>query len=549
MNIEQLRALAKSKSLPQAHRFSIKVSVGSLSEGPIAADLRYVIQNAIDDRKLDASVVRAGSFGCYDLEPIVAIGEPEFCTVLYNNVTPDAARELINDFFGKKVFRKAGALCCVGNNRMEGIPHISELPLFNMQRRTALRNCGWIDPEDIDDYILRGRGFTRLSQALQMNRQELLDVHIVSALTGRLAAGDSSADRWRLVQDSEEEDRCLICKAIDADPKARTAPLLLESDPYSILEGILIGAYAIGATRCLVLIEENENSARRLRSALEQMKVRNLLGEHVLESQFNAEIEIKEVPASCMSGYETELFRCIEEKQPLPHVYPTYPAVEQLTPKPAVIASPEAMSGLSALPPFDVKEGTGSMIVTLAGQAIHKYTVEVAAGTPVREIVGILGGGASNGKMIKAIRVGGPSGRFIAWDSCDLCIGGDDSAVLTSNLNASSIEVFDTSSNIVEAVRDIMSFVQAQSCGRCVFCREGTHQMFVLLEDFCENKGTTQDLELLAELGRDMKSACLCVFGRAAPDAVLSSIELFRSEYEERIQRSPFSLRNIGSRI
>jgi NADH-quinone oxidoreductase subunit F len=549
MNLERIRGASESEFLHPGDRGRINIYIGSLSEDSSAAALLRVFQNAVDRSGLQAKVIKTGSFGCYDLEPIVVVDPPDLSTVLYNNMTPDTAKALIQDLLVKRIPRKTGALCCLGDKGLEDIPHISEIPLFSLQHRITLRNCGWIDPENIHHYIVHKQGYRGLSQALQMERRELLHVRVESAIRGRSTACDSTIDKWRLVGESEEADKFLICKAIDAGCKAHTARLLTEGDPHSILEGMLISTYAIDASHCLIYVRENTESARRLKRALEQMRRYGLVGANILDSVFSAEIEIKEISASYVSGYETELFRCVEERQPLPHVYPTYPAVDQFAGKPAVIACPEAMSNLSAFLPDDFEKDKGSKVVTLSGNVTHNYTVEVAFGTTIREIVNNFGGGTSNGKAIKTIQVGGPAGRFIAPDSFNTRLDWENAPDSISNLDSGTIEVFDADSSIVEAVKDIMFCAQTQSCGKCVFCREGCLQMLSMLEDLCENKGSSQDLDLMTELGNDMKTACLCAFGRTVPDAVLSSIRLFRVEYEERIKGSTLSGKSSSRKL
>jgi NADH-quinone oxidoreductase subunit F len=528
MNIEQIRAMAEGESSYLCDMSSTKIYVGSTGDDAGVMALADRIRAAVDGNGLRAKVIRTGSFGCYDLEPIVRIEKPDLPVFLYKKLTPDSTSELIQESLLNKAIPRTGAFCVIGSEKANDIPRISDLPLFSLQRRIALRNCGWIEPENIHHYILRGQGYTGLSQALQMEPQELLEFRIVSALRNRCFAGDSTTDEWRLVQNSDAVGKCMICRAIDMDPSARTAQLLLESDPHSVLEGMLIGAYAVRASRCLVFVKEDTASARILRKALEQMAACNLLGGNILDSRFSTEIKIKEVSAKCVLGYETELFRCVVEGQPLPHVYPGYPVVSQPVGAPVVITNPEAMAYLSAFIPGDADDSGESKIVTLSGNVANKCTVEVNTGMLVRDIVDRLGEGTFSGKDIKTVRIGGSGGRFIIPDTDDFGVSGE------------AIEVFDIDSCIVEAVRDTVSFIQAQSCGRCVFCREGSLQMLTILEDLCESKGEPRDLDLLVELSRSMKDACLCTFGRAAPDVVLSSIELFRAEYEERIQRSPF---------
>jgi len=539
MNIEQIRAAADEESFCLNDNSCIRIFVASSIADSSAADLLNAFQDAIHKSGLRAKVFRTGSFGFYDLEPIVVMEVPDLSAVVYHNVTADDVPHLIDDCLTKNVHERDRTLCWYGNKKVDDIPHINELPLFKLQSRIALRNCGWIDPENINHYIVRGHGYAGLSRALQMEKGKLLGVLVESALRGRNETGGSAADTWKFCYESEEEDKSLICNAINADPKALNARLLFESDPHSVLEGILISAHAVGASRCFIFVRENTDFVRRITKALEQMRAYNLLGANILDSHFTSEIEIWEVPASITSGYETELFRCIEEKQPLPHVHPICSTPDEFELKPVVITNPELMSNLSADPAAGIEKSKGSKVITLSGSMAHKYTVEVAFETTIQCIVNELGGGVSNGKAIKAAKLGGPAGVFITPDlfdeSLDRAVVGEES---NPNFGLGSIEVFDPETCMVDAAKDVMSYIQAQSCGRCSFCREGSLQMLTILEDLTENKGKPQDLELLTDLGKNMKEACLCAFGRAAPNPVLSSIEHFRGEYVERIKES-----------
>ena len=257
MGIEQIRAAAEAESSYLNDRSCIRILVASLSANPSAVGLLKAFQEQLDNAGLQAKVIKTGSFGFNDLEPIVVIKPPDSLTVLYQSITPDDVPFLIDDCLKKHIHKRDKALCWVGKEKVNGIPHIDELLLFKLQNRIALRNCGWIDPENINHYVMRGHGYAGLSRALQMEKEELLSVLTESALRGRNVTGSSTADAWRLCAESEEDDKYLICNAIDMDPTARTSQLLFESDPHSVLEGILISAYRIKSIPFLAVITLN----------------------------------------------------------------------------------------------------------------------------------------------------------------------------------------------------------------------------------------------------------------------------------------------------
>jgi NADH-quinone oxidoreductase subunit F len=535
MNIEHIRAAAEACFSNSSDPSCIKIYVGSSADDSIADSIAGLLRSAAGRTGLNCGVVRTGSFGLYDLEPIVALEKPGCPAILYGNVTPDLVDDLVHDWADGKP-GKVKALCCIGNSEREAhcAPRASSPQLFALQNRIVLRNCGWIDPEDINHYVLRGQGYAGLSKTLRMKPAELIEEQIPLALMCGRGPGGSTADKWKHFAASKGGDKCLICNAIDSDPRSLASRLLLESDPHSVLEGMLICAYAAGATSCFILVEENLIAGRRLRKALDQMSAHNLLGSNILDTEFCAEIKIEEMPESLTTGYRIELFRCLEEKQPLPHVHPGWPAAGELIGKTVFTASPEAMSRLSAIFRNDAMECSESRVVTLSGSVAHKCTVEVSPEMTVRGIIENFGGGASNGKAIKAIQIGGPAGRFIGPDALDLSIGCAGRDEPSSCTYSSSVEVFSADTKIVDAAKDIMAYLQTQSCGKCVFCREGCLQLLTILEDISENRCRPQDLDLLIELGEEMLNACLCDFGRAAPNPILSSIRLFNSEYEKR---------------
>jgi NADH-quinone oxidoreductase subunit F len=514
MNIEQHCAETEPQSSPLNDPSCMRIYVGSVAADSKAAHIVSLVQNAINQENLHARVIRTGSFGCYDLEPIVRVEKPHTDPIFYAKITPERIADLINDL-----------------SKGQNGAHIAELPLFRLQKRIALRNCGWIDPEDINHFICHGQGYSGLANALRMNPPDLLAL-IPFALKGRGGPGCASWDKWKLFAQSESIEKYLICNAVDLDPKSLTSRLLIDSDPHAVLEGLLISCYAIGATRCFIYIEEGAEAAGRLGKALDQMRAYRLLGSNILDSPFCLDIQIKETPASLISGHRIELSRCAEENQPQPHILPAYPDASQFMGKPVLFINPETMSSLSAALLDGGADDTATKVVTLTGSIAHQWTVEVPYGMTIRSIIECFGG-LSSGKTIKAVQLGGPSGSFIAPDALDLSVGCDAEEESRSGIGSGTIDVLDADSRMVELTKQVMAYIQTQSCGKCVFCREGCLQLLTILEDISENRRRPQDLDLLVELGEEMRTACLCEFGRSAPNPVLSSLRLFREEYEK----------------
>jgi NADH-quinone oxidoreductase subunit F len=545
VNFTQICAAAASESGYLNDRDCLKLYIGASADNIAATSVFNSFQAELDKHGIKAKVIAAGSFGYYDLEPLVLVEKPGKSTILYRNVTPETAAELVNDYLINDNPRPDMALGSMVGDEVDGIPSISALPLFNLQNRIALRNCGYIDPENINHYILRGQGYGGLSRALSMGQSDVIEEIKKAGLRGRGGAGYPAAEKWKLCRDAEGSQKWVICNAVDADPRALTARLILEGDPHSVLEGMLIGAYAVDASRCVICVNADYKPViERLEKALEQMGGYGLLGGNILGSTFSCEVEVKEIPASLVAGEETALIRYLEGKQAMPYVRPPYPVVSGLYGEPTLINNLETMANVSAIfqngaewyTAFGTEQSRGAKVVTLAGDVFHKYTAEVLFGTTLQSIVNAIGGGVGNGKRIKTVQFGGPTGAYIAADSLDISLDYEAIREAGSIIGSGTVEVFDSDSCAVEMTRDVISYLQAQSCGKCVFCREGSYQMSDILQDIADGKGEPKDLDMLTELGEAMKLGCICSLGRTAPNPVLSSMRLFDSDYDAHIK-------------
>ena len=517
MNLEQVRATAEKQLSLSGDPSCLTICVGASAADSNATQIVRLFRQAIEQGELKADVFRTGSFGYCDLEPMVLVEMPGSEARLLANFTPDDRAAHLSNFSKS-----------VGNS-----PLISEWPLFNLQKRIALRNCGWIDPEDINHYITHGKGYAGLAKALKNSPPGLIRTSIQTALKGRRGQSCSAPKKWQLFAETTEKDKCLICNAVDPDPKSMTSRLLLESDPHSVLEGMLISAYVTGASHCYLFIEEKAAVIHRLRKVLDQMKVANLLGFNILNSQFHSEIEILVMPEIGTTGHRVELLRCMDENHTLPHILPEQPASGIFAGKAVLVVNPESMSSVAAILGDGADYDWGSKVVTLTGSIAYRGTVEVSHGTTIQNVIDAFGGGVSKGKTIRAVQLGGPSGYFIAPSALNHAIGCNAFDESYSSIGSGTIEVLDSDSSILNTTKGVMAYLQAQSCGKCVFCREGCLQMLTILEDFSENKARPHDLDLLVELGEEMRNASLCDFGRTAPNAVLSSVKFFRDEYRK----------------
>ncbi len=546
MNYEDIYIKAKSECPYLEDESVTKVYVASASDNANAADILHRFQEDIKNRSVDARVFSTGSFGYYDLEPIVLIEKAGRSAILYNNVTPETASSIVNDTIAGDNPRPDLAFCTMGRDRVEGVSASSDLALFSLQNRIALRNCGHIDPENINHYILRGNGYRGFSKALQMKQSEVIEALSKSGLRGRGGAGYVTSDKWQACYETEHNEKYVVCNAADSDPRSMTARLLLESDPHGVLEGMLISAYVVNASHLIVYVNKTYvNGIMRLEKAIEQMRQYGLVGKNILDLGFSAEIDIRLAVGSLVSGEETALIRSLEGKQCMPYIRTAYPAVKGFQNKPTLINDIETLADVSAIfqkgsewfAGFGTDKSKGTKVMTLSGVVVHKYSIEVNFGTTLEQVVNAFGGGVSGGKDIKVVQLGGPIGAFFGVDSLDLQIDYEAVEQAGTIMGSGSIEVIDEDSCVVGVTNDLMTYIQEQSCGKCVFCREGSLQMAMILNDIKEGMGKPKDIDLLNDLGEHMKIGCICSLGRNAPNPVLSGLKIFREDYDAYINK------------
>lgn len=522
-----------------------KIYIASLPDDRIADSARAKIREAIERAGIKALVVAAGSFGYYDLEPLMVIEKPGKPAIVYANVNDKKVQDIASGYLvSDDGLKPETVLCGFGNEKIDGIQPASELPFFALQKRVVLRNCGFVDPGKIEDYILRG-GYKGLFRALEMGPRKVIEEIDRSGLRGRAGAGYLVADKLKTVASVESARKYVVVNAVDADPRSRTAQLLLSSDPHSVFEGVLIAAYAVGASQAVLCISSGKNAiAERLRAAVEQMKKYGLAGERILGADFSCTIEIREVTPSLVSGEETALLRSLAGRQAMPYLRPPFPAQEGHEGLPTVIHNIETLAGAAAVfqhgaawfSAIGTEESKGTKIVTLSGAVVRQYTVEVPFGTTLDSVINGIGGGPPDGKHIKAVQIGGPAGSYVIADSLDTSLSFEAFNEAGMTIGSGTVEVIGKDVCAVEMMGSVTSYLREQSCGKCVFCREGSYQIAQIFEDISEQKGTQQDLILLQELGERMKTECICDFGRSVPVPVLSSIRLFRDDFDTHIK-------------
>ncbi len=410
--------------------------------------------------------------------------------------------------------------------------------------RIALRNVGHIDPENIDGYIAR-EGYKGLAKALKMPPEKIIEEVKESGLRGRGGAGFSTAEKWRSFRQAEGTEKYLICNATEGDPLSCTTRTLLENDPHGVLEGILIAAHATGAVDGLIYVNAEYTLAlSRLRTALKQIEEHRLLGDTTQGLGFHFHIEVVEGPAAFVCGEETALIRSLEGMRSVPSARPPFPTESGLRGKPTLIHNAETLAHVSAIlqngPEWYASHGTerskGTKMLTLAGNVMQPGVIEVPLGMTLRKIIYEMGKGIPDGKDFKAVQTGGPTGGWLPADALDLPFDYEPLAAAGSIMGSGSLNVADSRACAVDLARRSLLFTQSESCGKCVFCREGSMQMAEILTDISEGKGRPHDIDLLLKLGVGMNSGAFCAFGRTAPNPVLTTIRDFREEYEAHIR-------------
>ncbi|KLU66930.1 NADP-reducing hydrogenase subunit HndC [Desulfosporosinus acididurans] len=479
------------------------------------------------------NVLQTGCFGFCEKGPILEV-HPD--NVLYLEVSPKDVPELVEEHFiqGKPLER----LLYQDPNTEERIA--SDLPFYHSQMRIALRNCSLISPEDILEYIAVD-GYQALAKVLfAMTPESVIDVIKQSGLRGRGGGGFPTGVKWELTHNNEANNRYIICNADEGDPGAFMDRSILEGDPHSVLEAMLIAGHTIGASHGFIYIRaEYPLAIHRLEIAIKQAKQYGLLGKNILSSDFCFDIEIKYGAGAFVCGEETALIHSIEGTRGEPSVKPPFPAQQGLWGKPTCVNNVETLANI---PPIILKGGDwfagigtekskGTKVFALAGKVNNVGLVEVPMGTTLRQIIFDIGGGIKHHKTFKAAQTGGPSGGCIPTKFLDTPIDYESLIAIGSMMGSGGLIVMDESDCMVNIAKFYLEFTVDESCGRCTACRVGTKRLHEILTKITEGKGTLDDLDQLEKLGKTIKDSSLCGLGQSAPNPILSTIEYFRDEY------------------
>jgi len=520
----------------------IYVGAASCGRAAGALDVLKGIDEFLIENKVSAKVIQVGCIGpCY-LEPLVDIKLPGQPRVSYNNVTEKTLPIILKSELLGGVPHAKLALGNFGKESFHDVPRFFDLPMLKPQVRIVLRNCGFVDPEDIDQYLALD-GYQGLMNVLKMSPDDVIGVVRQAGLRGRGGAGFPTFKKWTVCRNTPGEQKYLICNADEGDPGAFMNRSLIESDPHAVLEGMLIAGYAIGASKGIIYIRaEYPLAIERLKNAIAQMREYGLLGDKILDSKFSFEIKIKEGAGAFVCGEETALIGSIEGKRGMPRSRPPFPAISGLYGSPTIINNVETMgtipnilrNGAEWYTKYGKEGNRGTKTFSLVGKIRRPGLIEVQLGTPLREIIFDIGGGVQ--KNFKAIQTGGPSGGCLSEEFLDLPVDYESLASAGSIMGSGGLIIMDDDTCIVDIARYFLDFTQKESCGKCVPCRVGTRHMVEILEKITHGEGTPEDLLALRTLGDTIKKGSLCGLGQTAPNPVLTTLRYFRNEYLEHIK-------------
>jgi len=487
-------------------------------------------------------MVEVGCLGMCYAEVMVEIRGRDGKRVLYQGVEPRHAAALIEaQLVRGEIYLPLALAVMTGAD--EAVPTFAELPMIKPQVRIVLRNCGVIDPTNIDHYLARG-GYQGMTRAFAMGPDQVIEEMKASGLRGRGGAGFPTGVKWGFARNSVADQKYVICNADEGDPGAFMDRSVLEGDPHAVLEGLLIAGYAIGASIGYVYCRaEYPLAIERLQTAITQMRELGFLGDDILDSGFGFEIKIKKGAGAFVCGEETSLMQSIEGKRGMPLSKPPFPAVSGLFGKPTNINNVETLAAVSAIMEkgaawyagYGTEKSRGTKTFALAGKITRTGLIEVPMGISLRTIIDEIGGGVLDGKQFKAVQTGGPSGGCIPAQFIDLAVDYERLAEVGSIMGSGGMIVIDEESCMVDMARYFLSFTENESCGKCVPCRMGTQHLLRMLTTITEGRGTLEQLEIMRKIGDAMKNASLCGLGQTAANPVLTTLQYFEDEYRAHI--------------
>jgi NADH-quinone oxidoreductase subunit F len=519
----------------------ITVQIGLATCGIAAGALetKDAFEQAAKENGIEVKIRTVGCVGhCY-AEPVVIIDHPQsgLPPLFYHEVNPGKVNMLV------RYFLKGGDPClehvmgAMTDNEL--LPSVMDFPRFNLEKRVVMEKCGRVDPENIDDAITQG-SYAGLAKALEQPPADLIATITKAGLRGRGGAGFPTGKKWDLAAVEKKDPKYVICNADEGDPGAYMDRMLLESTPHQVLEGMLICAYAIGATKAFFYMRaEYPLAVKTIEHAIEEATALGMVGENILGSDFSLEIELFQGSGAFVCGEETALIRSLEGFRGMPRSRPPYPTTNGLYGRPTIINNvktlaavpPIVLNGASWYRQIGTDESPGTAIFSVVGDTVHPGLVEVPLGVTLRHLIFDVCGGIPDKKRFKAVQIGGPSGGCLPESFLDTPIDFDSLTQAGAMMGSGGMVVMNEDNCMVDVARFFLDFTQKESCGKCTFCRIGTRHMLTILERLTNGEGQAGDLKLLQELGEDCRAGSLCGLGKTAANPVLTSLKYFLDEY------------------
>jgi len=558
-DLEKMRERGLKSLYPATTKVSVGMATCGLATG--AGKVYEALQKEVEKGKLPIKLSRTGCIGFCQREPVVDILGPGKPRVFYHGVTPERSPELVHEWLENRIVKDLLLCTMEAEDRIvegkvhdysirqipegiDGTPHYHQVPFYSKQLKVALRNCGFINPDQIEEYVARGGYFSLYKALFEMRPEEIVEEIKRSGLRGRGGAGFPTGSKWESCRKAKGDQKFILCNADEGDPGAYMDRSILEGDPHSVIEGMIIGAFAIGAREGFIYIRnEYPLAIQKLRIALRQAEKAGLLGENILGSGFSLKINLFRGGGAFVCGESTALMASIEGKVGEPRAKHIHTTESGLWDKPSNLNNVETWNNVPVIlsrgagwySQIGTDRSKGTKVFSIVGKVNSTGLIEVPMGMPLREIVYDIGGGIPGGKKFKAVQTGGPSGGCIPESMIDLPVDFDRLSDAGSMMGSGGMIVMDESTCMVDVAKYFMNFLKSESCGKCTSCREGTKRMHEILTEITEGRGTIDQIDLLEELGWATGEASLCQLGGTAPNPVLSTIRYFRNEYEEHI--------------
>lgn len=541
-------------------RPTIFVGTGTCGLGAGAGATLKDVKGYVKRHEIEADIIEVGCIGLCACEPLMDVQIPGRPRLSFKHVTSDRVHTILDavldDELTQEILENDVLMQfepAKGDTPWDGVVKLEDHPFFGPQTRWVLENCGLVDPARVSEYVARG-GYTALAKTIHnVTPEEVCGLVEESGLRGRGGGGFKTGMKWRFALNAQANQKYIICNADEGDPGAFMDRAVIEGDPHRLVEGMALAAYAIGATKGYIYIRaEYPLAIQRLKDALKVARNLGLLGHNILDSGFDFDIKIKEGAGAFVCGEETALINSIEGKRGMPRPRPPYPAVKGLFGKPTIINNVETLSNLPILmrngAEWFASVGTdgskGTKVFALSGKVVNTGLVEIPMGTTIENIVMKIGGGIPGEHEFKAVQIGGPSGGCIPSQHIDTVVDYESLKTVGAMMGSGGLVVMDENTCMVDLAKFFMDFIQRESCGKCIPCREGTRRMLEILQRITRGRSNEKDVDALERfqgvvylerLGEVIKDTSLCGLGQTAPNPVLSTLRWFREEYEEHI--------------